>query len=65
MTRDDTLSGDTYERWTDGHFSIARYSSWDGKDGTFFFAYDLNNLSRRINQKPLASFDEALAICQQ
>lgn len=64
MTRDDILSGDTYERWTDGEFSIARYSWWidntGQQRGTFFCVYDLDNASRRINQKPFDTFTEAV-----
>ena len=58
------VQSDTYDRWTDGQFSICRYSGWEGKPGTYFIAYDLNNLSKRINQKPVASFEEALALCK-
>ena len=66
MIRDDKLSGDTYERWTDGEFSIARYSWWTEPSGqlsrgTFFAVYDLNDRPKRINKKPFASFAEAMA----
>lgn len=60
MTRDDKLSGNTYERWTDNRFAICRYSWWDGKQGTFFVAYDH---SKRITPKPVSTFDEALTYC--
>lgn len=58
------VKADTYDRWTDGYFSIARYSWWEGKRGTYFVAYDLVNYSRRVNPKPVASFKEALALCK-
>ena len=65
MVRADKLSGDTYERWSNGRSSIVRYSHWEGKEGTFFFAYDLGNLSRRINEKPVSSFEEARALIKE
>lgn len=65
LTRDDKLSGDTYERWSNDRYSIVRYSHWEGKEGTFFFAYDLGNLSRRINKKPVSSFEEARALIKE
>ena len=59
------VDSDTYDRWSNGNFSIARYSWWGTTSGTFFCAYDLKNFSRRINDKPLASYEEALALCFQ
>ena len=58
------VQSDTYDRWNNGQFSICRYSEWDGKYGTFFVAYDLHKLSQRINQIPVASYEEALALCK-
>lgn len=64
MTRDDKLSGETYERWTNGRFAICRYSWWEGKAGTFFAAYNIADRSQRITPKPVATFEEALAYCK-